>query len=84
MDEPTRGIDVGAKFEIRKMVRKMAEGGLTVLYLTSDPLEALEVADRLIIMRKGHVVCVFDHPEKASKAEILAIASGVGDGKGDV
>lgn len=77
MDEPTRGIDVGAKFEIRAMVRDLARQGLTILYITSEPLEALEVADRIAVMRNGRVVRVFEHPQEVDKAMLLAVASGV-------
>lgn len=77
MDEPTRGIDVGAKFEIREMVRDLARQGLTILYITSEPVEALEVADRIAVMRNGRVVRVFEHPKEVDKAMLLAAASGV-------
>ncbi len=77
MDEPTRGIDVGAKFEIREMVRDLARQGLTILYITSEPLEALEVADRIAVMRNGRVVRVFEDPKEVDKAMLLAVASGV-------
>jgi ABC-type sugar transport system ATPase subunit len=77
MDEPTRGIDVGAKFEIRAMVRDLARQGLTILYITSEPVEALEVADRIAVMRGGRVVRVFDHTNGVDKTMLLAVASGV-------
>jgi ABC-type sugar transport system ATPase subunit len=77
MDEPTRGIDVGAKFETRAMVRDLARQGLTILYITSEPVEALEVADRIAVMRGGRVVRVFDHTNGIDKTMLLAVASGV-------
>ncbi|MBC7218160.1 MAG: sugar ABC transporter ATP-binding protein [Candidatus Caldatribacterium sp.] len=77
MDEPTRGIDVGAKFEIREMVRGLAQQGLTILYITSEPMEALEVADRIAVMRNGRIVRVFENTEEVDKAMLLAVASGV-------
>lgn len=77
MDEPTRGIDVGAKFEIRSMVRRLVSEGFTVLYITSEPVEALEVADRIAVMRDGRIVKVFDEIEGLDKTTLLAFASGV-------
>jgi len=77
MDEPTRGIDVGAKFEIRSMVRRLVSEGFTVLYITSEPVEALEVADRIAVMRDGRIVKVFDEIEDLDKTTLLAFASGV-------
>lgn len=77
MDEPTRGIDVGAKFEIREMVRDLAREGLTILYITSEPVEAIEVADRIAVMRNGRIIRVFEHPKDVDKAMLLAVASGV-------
>ncbi|MEN3203530.1 MAG: sugar ABC transporter ATP-binding protein [Atribacterota bacterium] len=77
MDEPTRGIDVGAKFEIREMVRDLARQGLTILYITSEPIEALEVADRIAVMRNGRIARIFEYPKDVDKTMLLAIASGV-------
>ncbi|MCS7242550.1 MAG: sugar ABC transporter ATP-binding protein [Candidatus Caldatribacterium sp.] len=77
MDEPTRGIDVGAKFEIREMVRNLARQGLTVLYITSEPVEAIEVADRIAVMRNGRIIRIFDRPKEVDKTTLLAVASGV-------
>ncbi len=77
MDEPTRGIDVGAKFEIRSMVKRLVGEGFTVLYITSEPVEALEVADRIAVMRDGKIVKVFEEVEGLDKTTLLAFASGV-------
>jgi ABC-type sugar transport system ATPase subunit len=77
MDEPTRGIDVGTKFEIREMVRQLAHQGLTILYITSEPIEALEVADRIAVMRNGRVVRLFESAKNVDKTLLLAVASGV-------
>lgn len=77
MDEPTRGIDVGTKFEIREMVRQLAHQGLTIIYITSEPVEALEVADRIAVMRNGRIVRVFESTKNVDKTLLLAVASGV-------
>ena len=56
LDEPTRGIDVGAKVEIRKLIIKLAESGVAVLYLTSEFKEVLGICDRVIVLKKGEIV----------------------------
>ncbi|MCP9223645.1 L-arabinose ABC transporter ATP-binding protein AraG [Erythrobacter sp. LQ02-29] len=55
LDEPTRGIDVGARSEIYDLIYKFAEGGGTVLFASSDMPEVLGVADRIVVMREGSV-----------------------------
>jgi rhamnose transport system ATP-binding protein len=53
LDEPTKGVDVGAKFEIHEMIRRQAEAGLAVLVVSSDLPEMLALADRVLVMREG-------------------------------
>jgi rhamnose transport system ATP-binding protein len=55
LDEPTKGVDVGAKFEIHEMIRQQAVNGLAVLVVSSDLPEVLAMADRIVVMREGHV-----------------------------
>lgn len=55
MDEPTRGVDVGAKAAIYDIVRNLAEAGKAVLFISSETSEILQVADRILVMRKGRV-----------------------------
>jgi len=74
LDEPTRGIDVGAKSEIFKLMAREARRGLAVLYATSEVDEALSASNRLIVMSKGQVVGEFD-PKTSTREEIMA-ASG--------
>ncbi len=53
LDEPTKGVDVGAKFEIHEMIRRQAEAGLACLVVSSDLPEVLSIAQRVIVMRQG-------------------------------
>jgi ribose transport system ATP-binding protein len=53
MDEPTRGIDGGAKFEIHRMIRGLVESGLGVIVITSDLPEAIGLCDRIVVMCEG-------------------------------
>jgi rhamnose transport system ATP-binding protein len=55
LDEPTKGVDVGAKFEIHELVRRQAASGLAVLVVSSDLPEVLALADRIVVMREGRV-----------------------------
>ncbi|MGH3949318.1 MAG: sugar ABC transporter ATP-binding protein [Pseudonocardiaceae bacterium] len=74
LDEPTRGIDVGAKGEIFSLLYREAQKGLGVLYVTSEIGEAITASHRVVVMAKGRVVREFD-PYTASREEIMA-ASG--------
>ena len=56
LDEPTRGIDVGTKLEIQKLVLKLAEDGVSVTFISSEIEEMLRTCSRLIVMRDRHVV----------------------------
>jgi len=56
VDEPTRGVDVGARAEIYKVVNDLAAGGTAVIVVTSDLAEAAELCDRLLVMREGQLI----------------------------
>ena len=55
LDEPTKGVDVGAKFEIHEMIRQQAREGLAVLVVSSDLPEILALADRILVMKEGEL-----------------------------
>ena len=63
LDEPTRGIDVGAKSEIYELIFNLAENGVTVLVVSSDLPEVLGISDRLIVMKDGSVTGKLDRTE---------------------
>ncbi len=77
LDEPTRGIDVGAKGEIFALLFREARKGLAVLYVTSEVGEAITASHRLIVMSKGRLIREFD-PRTATRNDIMA-ASGEHD-----
>ena len=62
-DEPTRGIDVGAKAEIQKLIRRLAEEGLGVLMISSELEEIVEGADRVFVLRDGETVAELEHDQ---------------------
>lgn len=73
LDEPSRGIDIGAKAEVFKLLAERAKAGLAVIYTTSEVAECLSIAHRIIVMHKGRISAEFDHT--VSKEQIMA-ASG--------
>lgn len=73
LDEPTRGIDVGAKHEIYNVIYQLAHQGIAVLFASSDLPEVLGLADRVIVMREGEIAGELRRGE-ASEAEALALA----------
>jgi len=74
MDEPTRGVDVGAKAEIHNLIRNQAEQGLTVMMISSDMLEVLSISDRIVVMREGEVSAEFTNREASEEKIIFAAA----------
>jgi len=74
LDEPTRGIDVGAKAEIHALLRKMAEDGVSILMISSELPEILSVSDRVLVMRDGKIVAEFDSMT-ATQDEIMHAAA---------
>ncbi|MGM9473835.1 sugar ABC transporter ATP-binding protein [Pseudarthrobacter sp. YS3] len=74
LDEPSRGIDVGAKAEVFGLLAELAEKGLAVLYSTSEVGECLSIAHRVIVMSKGRISAEFD-ASTTTKEQIMA-ASG--------
>ncbi|MDQ0577700.1 sugar ABC transporter ATP-binding protein [Agromyces albus] len=74
LDEPSRGIDVGAKGEIFALMAREARRGLAVLFATSEVSEALGVSNRVVVMSKGRIVRQFD-PKNATREDLM-IASG--------
>ncbi|HET8656878.1 MAG TPA: sugar ABC transporter ATP-binding protein [Longimicrobiaceae bacterium] len=77
LDEPTQGIDVGAKAEIHSLMSDLAAGGMAILMISSELPEILGMSDRIAVMRGGRVVRVLDR-EEATQEEILAWALGQG------
>ncbi|RNL73466.1 sugar ABC transporter ATP-binding protein [Streptomyces sp. I6] len=57
LDEPTRGVDVGARAELYAVIRRLADEGLAVLLVSSEVPEVLGLADRVLVLREGRVVC---------------------------
>ncbi|MCR9108837.1 sugar ABC transporter ATP-binding protein [Marivita sp. XM-24bin2] len=80
VDEPTRGIDVGSKSEIHKLLRELAAQGYAVMVISSEMPEVLHVSDRIIAMYSGRVMRTFTSEEVTEDSLIKAI-SGLSDDK---
>ena len=76
LDEPTRGIDVGAKAEIQTIVKELADQGLAVLMISSELEEVIEGSDRVFVLREGHNVAEFVGKEINEGAVMAAMAHG--------
>ena len=75
LDEPTRGIDVGAKAEIYRLMRALSDSGVAVLMISSDMEEVIGVSDRVAVMHEGHIQGTLDRAE-CSEENILRLAVG--------
>jgi ABC-type sugar transport system ATPase subunit len=75
LDDPTRGVDVGAKAEIHARLRALAAGGVGVLVAGSDAQELVELCDRIVILRRGSVVATVRR-EECDANRLLALAMG--------
>ncbi len=74
LDEPTQGVDVGAKSEIHRIIRRLASGGMAVLMISSDLPEILGMSDRIAVMRGGAIAALL--PGKSSGHEVMTAALG--------
>jgi rhamnose transport system ATP-binding protein len=75
LDEPTQGVDVGAKAEIHKLIGELACRGLAVILISSELPEVLGVSDRIAVMRGGTIVATLDRAN-ATQQNILELALG--------
>lgn len=74
-DEPTKGLDVGAKVEIYRLIADLVREGAAVVIVSSEIPELLGLCDRILVMRRGHVVAELD-AAKTSQAQVLSYAAG--------
>lgn len=78
LDEPTRGVDVGAKSEIYRIIDELAQGGIAIVVISSDLPEIIGIADRVLVMREGliagEVHASPDHP--ISQEAVMAFSTG--------
>ncbi len=83
LDEPTRGVDIGAKAEIYRLIDELARQGKAVLLISSELEEVLAMSDRILVMCEGRLVASFDHGE-VTPHKIAAAAAGLAKLSADV
>ncbi len=76
MDEPSRGIDVGAKADVFRAMRRLAGEGLAILFSTSDLEEVMALSDRIAVMSNGRLVAVIDRKDATEELIVKASAEG--------
>ena len=74
LDEPTRGIDVGAKYEIYTLMNQMVERGMSIIMISSELLEILGMSDRLYVMSEGTITGQMP-VEEATEQNVMALAT---------
>ena len=79
LDDPTRGIDVGAKEEVHRLVRRLADAGLGVLVTSSELEELIELCDRLIVLSEGAIAGEVDPAAPDALARLAALSGGVAE-----
>jgi ribose transport system ATP-binding protein len=75
LDEPTRGIDVGAKSEIYALMDRLARDGLAVLMISSDLEEVLNMSDRVLVMHQGRLAGTLPR-DRLSEQAVMHLATG--------
>lgn len=82
LDEPTQGVDVGARQEIHRLLTKLVSRGVGILYITSDISEAIAVCDRILVIKDGWVQGEVER-ERANLSKIIALCYGQGEHDGN-
>ena len=75
LDEPTRGVDIGAKKEIYNIINQMAADGVAVIMVSSELPEVLGMSDRIAVVHEGKITGILDAAE-ADQAKVMTLATG--------
>ena len=76
LDEPTRGVDVGAKQEIYRLMETLAERGVAILFVSSELEEILRMSDRTLVMHEGRISGVLPR-EALTEEAVMSLATGL-------
>jgi rhamnose transport system ATP-binding protein len=77
LDEPTRGIDVGAKADVHMFIDELASSGISIILISSDLPEVIAMSDRVAVMREGHLTGIYSRGE-ATQERVMSAAVGAG------
>ncbi len=80
-DEPTKGVDIGAREEIYKLMISIAKQGKCIIMVSSDMPEILSMSDRIVIMREGKLLEIVDSPEELTEERLMEIYLGINQGE---
>jgi rhamnose transport system ATP-binding protein len=75
LDEPTRGIDIGAKVEVHRIIAELAASGLAIILISSDLPEVLAMSDRIVVLHEGRVTAQISR-ERATQELVMFAATG--------
>jgi rhamnose transport system ATP-binding protein len=75
LDEPTRGIDIGAKVEVHRIISELAGSGLGIVLISSDLPEVLAMSDRILVMHEGRITAEIPH-DRATEERVMFAATG--------
>jgi ABC-type sugar transport system ATPase subunit len=75
LDEPTRGIDVGAKLQIFELLRKLSAEKVSIIFISSEMEEVVDISDRILVMFNGKITEVIDSSEEVTVKEVVMKAS---------
>jgi ABC-type sugar transport system ATPase subunit len=78
LDEPTHGIDVGAKADVYELIRRLARSGIAIALISSELPEVIAMADRAVVMHEGRVTAILERPE-IDEHRIMAYATGTAE-----
>ncbi len=78
LDEPTHGVDIGAKSEIYELMRRLADEGMAIILISSELPEVLALANRIVIMHEGRVTGIMNRDD-ATEETVMAYATGLAD-----
>lgn len=76
MDEPTRGVDVGAKQEIHNIIRELSQEGKTIIVFSSELPEILNLCDRIVLLYEGQIMKIIDNGDDVNSEDIMHIVTG--------
>jgi erythritol transport system ATP-binding protein len=74
MDDPTRGIDVGSKYDVYEICKKLAEQGIGIIFVSSEMQEMLSIPDRVLVLSQGRLKGEFSHDELTEEKLVAASA----------
>ena len=83
LDEPTRGIDIGAKVEVHRIIAELAASGLGIILISSDLPEVLAMSDRILVLHEGRITAEIPRAEATQERVMFAATGFAGDGDAD-